>query len=362
MIIGSVADINIASERVAKFYADNWAKPIVLSDKKFYDWQFKYTPSNGGEDSCVVAYDETNDAVAGVMGLNKRDFYLSGERLRGAELTTWIVDEKYRSTGAGAKILKKITEDYEILIGMGISQAALPIYLRSGFRYIKQIPRFVKVLNYEAIKSVCEVDSIGLKLLNSWKGLSSAKYISKEFVGSDVDAAFDSFKSGVNLFSRYFTDIEWRYINHPYFNYKIFFVKGDGSDVGAVVVFRIHEPREGFKVLHLMDIYGDSNSINAGRSFVEDYSLSNSVDVIDFYCTSSEVYRHFISNNWFSICDDNCFKFPHLFSPTEMRTPPTTSLIYWASERFSELANLSKLYVTKQDADLDRPTPYDFPI
>ena len=58
--------------------------------------------------------------------------------------------------------------------------------------------------------------------------------------------------------------------------------------------------------------------------------------------------------------DDICFQFPHLFHPIEMRNPPTTSLIYWSKNQFTEMADLSKLYISKQDADLDRPTKHTF--
>jgi len=40
----------------------------------------------------------------------------------------------------------------------------------------------------------------------------------------------------------------------------------------------------------------------------------------------------------------------------ELRSPPTTSLIYWSRDNFEDMADTSRLYITKQDADLDRPT------
>lgn len=63
------------------------------------------------------------------MGLNKRIFYSAGQCLNGAELTTWVVDKQVKGSGAGAKILNFITDNFTVLFGMGISQDALPIYL-----------------------------------------------------------------------------------------------------------------------------------------------------------------------------------------------------------------------------------------
>jgi hypothetical protein len=39
-----------------------------------------------------------------------------------------------------------------------------------------------------------------------------------------------------------------------------------------------------------------------------------------------------------------------------MRTPPTTSLILWAKDDIGALLDRSRLYVTKGDCDMDRPT------
>ncbi len=105
-----------------------------------------------------------------------------------------------------------------------------------------------------------------------------------------------------------------------------------------------------------MDLFGEDLTNDYAIIFLESYAKKNNYDVIDFYCTSSQVYKNVINNNWFSINDDDCFQFPHLFQPIEMRNPPTTSLIYWSKNNLSEIGNLSNSYFTKQDVDLDRPT------
>jgi hypothetical protein len=361
MLIGFASEIQVDSDRIAKFYADNWARPVMLSNNRFYNWQFQSPPCNQGHDHCVVAYDDKLDAVAGVMGLNERTFYLDGKPLRGAELTTWIVSEQYRAVGAGAKILKKITDEFDVLIGMGISEAALPVYLRSGFRYMRQIPRFVKIINFAAVEAYCTVDPIGQRLVTTWNKPTVGAYRASPLSPAAVTAAFDTAKGNCNLFSRLPQDLQWRYTDHPYFKYHHFAVSAGDGHGEVIVAFRVHEVKEGFKVLHLMDMFGDASSIDAARSFIEEYAVNHQIDVIDFYCTASGVYRHLIANHWYSTSDDYYFKFPHLFSPVEMRDPPTTSLIYWAKSELAGLADIARLYITKQDADLDRPTPYDFP-
>jgi len=106
--IGFVYELNISSDLVREFYEKNWSSKISLSDKKFYEWQFLGAPDNSGSDYCVVAYDEDHKKILGVMGLNKREFYLRDVKKDGAELTTWIVANDSLGLGLGSKILSLI--------------------------------------------------------------------------------------------------------------------------------------------------------------------------------------------------------------------------------------------------------------
>ncbi len=123
----------------------------------------------------------------------------------------------------------------------------------------------------------------------------------------------------------------------------------------AGVVFRVDKV-EGMKIVHVMDCFGDDADMPAVLTFIDDYCREAGAHVVDFYCTSSRVNRYFRAHGWFSIQDDKCFRFIHLFHPPELREPPTTSLVYWAREDMSSLMDTNRLCVTKQDLDLDRPT------
>ncbi len=358
--IGFVHELNISSNLVQKFYKENWPTKIALSNKKFYDWQFISPPSNSNNDFCVVAYDQVNKKILGAMGLNKRDFYLCGKKKYGAELTTWVVSKDSIGSGFGVKILLYIQKNFEILIGMGISETALSIYMRLGFRYLKSIPRFVKIVNFDNIKDYSQYNNLASKLISMWKPKINNDFFVKPFDNEKYSEIEKLLKHHSNHFSRDIHHLVWRYKNHPYFNYKEFLIINPNTKLnfGAYVSLREELSLSEFRVLHVMDIFGDENCILSGVKFIQNYAIENNIDVIDFYCTSSFVFKHFLAQGWFSINDDISFRFPHLFHPIELREPPTTSLIYWSKDNFEDLADLSKLYITKQDADLDRPTGY----
>jgi hypothetical protein len=76
----------------------------------------------------------------------------------------------------------------------------------------------------------------------------------------------------------------------------------------------------------------------------------------DFYCNADPIGHQFWSHGWFSCVDDFHTQVPNWFYPIDMRIPPTTSLILWARDDVGALLDRSRVYITKGDCDMDRPT------
>ena len=358
IVIGDANELNVNSDSVCHFFEKHWKRKIALANRSFYEWQFTGSPSDAGDDHCMVAVDDTSNQLVGVMGLNTRPFCLNGSDVNGAELTTWMVDEKYLGKGVGAKILKKIQERYDVLTGMGISDAALSVYMRSGFRYLRAIPRYVKVFDFDSVAVHAKYDVLAKKLAKQWSVLgNTVPFESKIADSQSIQLLQSLIRKQLNFFSRDCNFIEWRYLNHPVFEYRQFVVYSKrNKGKGVYVVLREETSIQDLKIVHVMELIGDQNDMPAAISFIHDYCSKYIVHLADFYCTSTKINRYFFSSGWFSINDDLCFQFPHLFHPMELRSPPTTSLIYWSRDNFEDMADTSRLYITKQDADLDRPT------
>jgi GNAT superfamily N-acetyltransferase len=357
LVVGSVAELGIDSSLVSAFYKDHWQRKIALCDDKFYAWQFKTAPSAPAIDNCVVAYDTDTNRLAGVMGLNARPFSLRGDWKVGAELTTWIVAPAYQGAGVGPRILEHIQNSYDILIGMGISAMALPIYLRSGFRYLRAIPRFTKVFDLDALKDFSSQTPLAKKLLGTWsRHEPQAEYTVIEGIDAGADRLLERTRSRLNLFSRDLTHLEWRYRDHPAYVYKTFTVSVPSTGGSAFVCLREELSVPGLRIVHMLDCYGDEDAIPSALAFVDRYCTENQFQVIDFFSTCAAINKFFLASGWFSTLDDDCFQMSHLFHPVELRNPPTTSLIYWAKENLVDMCDFGKLYITKQDADFDRPT------
>ena len=159
------SELGIKPEEIQLFYKINWTRPIALADSRFYNWQFISPPEHNQNNLCVIALETETCTVFGSMGLTMRSFYLNENIKRRAELTTWVVDPKKEGSCLDAKILLYIKDKSEVLIGMGISEKALSVHMRSNFRYLNYIPRFVKILNFENTSKISKFSPSAPKLV-----------------------------------------------------------------------------------------------------------------------------------------------------------------------------------------------------
>ena len=113
---------------------------------------------------------------------------------------------------------------------------------------------------------------------------------------------------------------------------------------------------DGMDFLHVLDILGDPRHVPLALAFIDEFAHRSGCAFVDFYCTSTEIAGHLLARGWFSTNDDTYFQLSHLYYPPEFRDTQTTSMVYWTKHEMAALADLGRLYMTKQDLDLDRPT------
>jgi len=346
--IGFADELAVSSFQIMDFYKTHWKRKIALSDHAFHTWQFEDAVENRGANTCVVALKD--GCLVGVMGLNKRIFNYGDKRLNGAELTTWVVDTELKGKGVGAKILNFIINNFEVLFGMSISQDALPIYLRSGFHYLRYIPRYIHVIDAKKILEISEFANYAPKLVKN--SLCDASNV----MGEEISWKQQSHAPIVegNHFARSLEDLIWRYDNHPYYKYKSFKTTSMDGDVGYIVLRE--EVTDDVRIMHVIDILGPASSFESTIKFIESYAQDNDFWAVDVYSTLAHLNKYFSSRKWLSAVDSMFINVPNLFHPLEVRNPATTSLIYWSKNSNVDFLDLSRLYLTKQDCDLDRPT------
>lgn len=227
--------------------------------------------------------------------------FLNGLSINGGELTTWMISEKLQGTGMGTKIVQYCQSQYDALTGFGISGASLRVFRRQDFRFIRQIPRFIKVLNFEPLKKYTKYDPLAQDLIDRWAVKKSSKFEIVDISEATLEISNNYLKQNFNHFSRDSTHLTWRYQNHPYFLYKQFVISSSPKNHGTPVFLCLREELSlaDFKILHVLDFFGADENIPAAINFLENYAAEHNFDLIDFYCTASSINSHFINFGFF---------------------------------------------------------------
>lgn len=351
-----ISESGVDSKAVGRFIEGHWQKRVALSSARFFDWQFSESPGGAGRNRCLVLLDD-DDSIHGFMGVTPREFALDGNRIAGAELTTWILSEAVRGLGLGKAIVRKLQRSYGAIIGMGISESALPIYATHGFKYMRHLPRYVRVFDAERVAPISKLEPLGERLIRETPARIDVRFQASDIGFTEAAELGAALHRSFNCAVRDADYLGWRYADHPFYRYEAFRVAHDQGQ--AAVVIRVDDVGE-LRVLHVVDLLGTGVDVPAVLCFLEEIGRERDVALADFYCSADPIGHQFWSHGWFSCVDDFHTQVPNWFYPIDMRIPPTTSLILWARDDVGALLDRSRVYITKGDCDMDRPTMHYF--
>ena len=338
--------LGVTNAQIASFYNDYWERPIALSQPNFIDWQFGATPDN----HCVVAI--VNSEIVGIMAAKPRLFLYDSNSFNGAELSTWVVSPKVRGLGIGKKTLRFLQSNFQVLVGTGISAAALPLYLSLGFSFSAYLPRFIYISNFQTIKNLTKFDVQAERLTKARRTKPPVSVTSKKSNASELSALNATFT--FNGFDRADDYFNWRYETHPIFDYEFHLITDEHGSHAGIILRRDSNKTTNF--IHVCDIIGDPRAILSAVCFLEQYAENMGAAFIDASITKGTTVAAFRQRGWISAVDDSYVQIPSLFYPLEIRSPATTSLIFWATDSVPSIFDLSAITLAKGDLDLDRPT------
>ena len=342
--IGSAAELGIPDHALTAFYQQHWMRAIALEDSTFFKWQFNDAPYSQGRNHCCVA--TVNGEIAGVMGVTPWPFRLKDAKLNGGMLTTWVVGPNARGLGIGNAMIGWLQQTYDVLAGSGITGDALPIYIKHGFRYLRTIPRYVFITDWQGVKTFSSISERYERILASRKDAPAVL---------TVAAGTQTAGTKANGFAKDDNFLNWRYQQHPYYTYDIHHIAHNEHQF--TIVTR-EQDVAGQRIMHILDILSEAEDIRPALAFCEEHAVRRKACFIDYMQLHSTHQAALLARGWLSMVDDEFAHVMHLFSPPEMRSPPTTSLILWAKtdDIALQLFDYRTLNLSKSDLDLDRPT------
>lgn len=348
-VINFAHTFDIPGSAITDFIRDNWLRETLLSDEAFYQWQFRDPVANNGKDYSVLMV--SGGEVVGFMGLHKRPFIGKNKMLNGAELTTWIIREDFQGKGLARPMLQFIKDNFDIAFGANITKAALSVYLRTGYGYIKEVPRTVKIYNYANAAVLGDISAVIRKAFPCpAAGEDTARLTAYSITDFDKVAG-NGHQEG---YIRSAEHLQWRF-RHPVYDYRIISLT-QSSARNCYVIYRI-EQVEGAAIMIVADILYDGAPGDIDFSGLDAFARDANIDMIEFYTTHSALLLALRRHGFLSLADLSEFiDIAYLYNPLEIKKSRTYSFIYYIKDyEESGVTDLGSLYLSKADCDLDRP-------
>lgn len=345
-----------------------WEAGHPVATPGFFKWQYSgFGPSRGLASTALAFSDGSLVGMRGVIpGLYQIPLTEGGyEVCAGGSFAMWLVAKNYRGQGIGGALLDYCTENLDVSVALGSNEkTSVPIYLKAGFKRLEALNLWFAVLDKSAKALLFggRVDDIVLE---------GSKPVNQEIPTQasspeSLETLWNLFSREAPVFSLYRSSEfwEWRYFNHPEFDYKIFVDKV----MNAVAVTRVEnvEVRGQFlKVLRIVEYFTsgvtrfDHEDSWRQVKFIQGVlAWANSIGCVaaDFRC-SDERLGAVLNKAGFSFrrhetFSNQNFGFAGQLNPLVLAPRPIN--LHWKLRR-EDLGSTTNLYFTKSDNDMDRP-------
>ena len=344
--------------RMRDFLRRNYWPHLALLDPRVFRWTFRVRDEGDGETAHVLtAWD--GDRLVGMLGYMPVTL-LWGDPDRavpGAACANWVVDEAYRGS-LGWTLLRRLSELYSVVIGIGGKTQTLQIAERLGWMVDQHLPRLVAVLDGDRAARVAGAHADRDELERMAAGVRPCVDPAVRFseqpppVESDW-AAYPPLHHAVLRSAEYFRH---RFVDHPIFEHR-FAVLGPANRP-AVCVWREQLAYGDCQetVARLLEFFhpSDADGQAAGRRLmcaVLARLKAEGCAYTDLHM-SSVAYRDTLDD-----CGWHAETFDHQLLPGRVcpveRTHRVTNFIGCAGDGFG-MVPLADMYMTGADGDEDR--------
>lgn len=364
---------------VMKFMNDFWAPDHILSrDETLLRWQYDGALRDGRHDappSILLAW--SGHRIVGMLGLTYMKWRQCGCTYRGAWTSHWFVAPEFRKSHLSLQLIRQAGQVGTELIGaVGVNDVAMKLLPNLGYESIDEIPRWLAVIDPAKTAGLIVAAGIGTsreaevleachaRAAPAHATQSSEKWHVQAWTEADANDWDDAWERN---FSSHFTGVVrdsaylgWRYLRHPSFRYRVLIARDRQSgDVGGIAVSRLETVKgRTERVLRILELLPTERSASDSllNQLVRD-ARESGVAFADFYCTRRVEGLH---DAGFQIeqLHDTPFPIPLRLQPLEAGGRPLNvalRLPRTARGKLREQFSLGALYVTKSDADQDRP-------
>jgi Acetyltransferase (GNAT) domain len=335
---------------------------VFARDAELVRWQYR-SPDHAGRLSMLAARE--HEQIVGVLGLIDVAFCVGGRRTPGGWLATWTAARAAREGQVGLRLLQRMLAEPRELIGVvGITDMALRIYRALGFAIRASIPRWVLVVDEDALRRLLGqrgavprrapsgASTGGRLTVTSWSEAHAQGWdevwrrrLAPQLIGTWRDAEY----------------LRWRYLEHPRFSYSVRVAEDADGELRGLAVHRIVEVRgaEG-RVARIVDVLGDREASAALLADVIAAAERAGAAFAEFYC-SGDAVAGALRDCGFTLELEPAHTLPALTEPLNVQLSAVVPAAFHvggattgASAGTARMAS-DAAYITRSDGDQDRP-------
>jgi len=364
-------DIDRINE-IQRFIDNVWRKNHILArDQQLLFWQHRFV-DRPGKLSILMAEDVSE--MVGMLGTIQIGFNDRGRRQPGVMLAIWIAKEEYRNLALGLRLYQRLLDEHYSFIGVfGINDEVTKIYQKMKYAIWGRIPRWARAFSKADLGALLAQGGAKYtpEAINAWlatadsgrsvPSVSGVRIVDWNPLGAEVWN-----KAWHNNFAPYLCGtwrdadyLQWRYLNHPRFNYFIRLAEDSSNgDIIGLFVYRLAEIRDRKeRVMRIVEFLGSERGTQALAAEVCRVAEERRVAFADFYCTSPRFATSLQSVGF--VCElQQISHLPALFEPLDFSRPALNGAAYVRPELAVDSRcyfEQPDVYFTRSDGDQDRP-------
>jgi hypothetical protein len=276
-------------------------------DERFARWLYLERPSN------ALLYCQRDDRVVGTQGVIGFETQIGERRVSGACTIDLRVRPEWKMKGLGVALIGSVLCNYDIALGVGISEEARNMFARQGWVDLGRTDRFIKPIRAKGLESVHSTAlsralrlfaapvTLALRVVDAW--------LTRGRLGKSVRIEplerflpeHDSMLSRMNAAFALCVPRSSEYLNWRYFGsavrgrYRVFAVSEDGEFKGYVTT--AIGRRDAKRVLALSDLQCDPQYADTLLRHCIRYARAERIDAIYYQGVNprmTELLRRFL--------------------------------------------------------------------
>ena len=324
---------------------------VLVENEALLRWQFA-----GAEENFHVKLALISGEIVGCLGYIPVQVSIPGRIIQGAWVVNWVVDPSKRRLGLGPLLMREVTQQFDITLNIGPNENARSVLVRMGWTNLGSLTRHVSVLDVKKASMLTESGRLDWPAAMKRDTPRNGSFEMSAIERFDVEAAklWDRLEGNLGSGARRSKDyLNWRYAEHPVWEYRRFAVH-QGGRLAGLAVYHMERVRDlPVSVGRIVEFVSQSDAADSLLECVLDDARAHDAALVDFFCSSPRLSAFMRNQGFVSGEGSEAAKLPLLFQPVDRRRTAVHLMAYLLN--VPETSRPKEWYVTKSDGDQDRP-------